>query len=446
MPEQDRIDEINTNVFSFVNRLVPYVGSNENTVNSNENLRGDGTEMIFDLGVIDNFDLNPFNPIDGKLTSKYTTIDGRIIGLDENSFKDFALLIESILQLQQFNSKCDFNFLIENAFDWLVNIYVNNKAEMLLIDYLSLKMEEECKEYSLYFRIHGISIEDEFMVGNSKIVFITEQRIDEFCHRLTAQEKVLNMEEIKKNYEIMKGVNIRVSITSTSENAKRLALHEAELAMDVLKCFFAGYSLHQYHAVPDMEHRKMNLQRHFYWAFVDGFVPKGPNFQNFGGFIALPIDNKFVAEAKARGLDIFSNFIKRKYADPLYYEIICVIQRFAGIVSTPNNYDKVAKAVSLLEGCILERPNKDKGKGEGKIKKMILPKLTTKQLPLFEKAIRKAYEVRNAYVHNSTEIQLNEQDLWVLLEIIRVFTISLINLHQSGKRQFEDIQAFFLTN
>jgi len=444
MTENQGIDEINNSAFRFVGNLVPFKGQPETVTEENKNLRGDGTEMILDLGEIDNFEINPISPIDGKLNSKYRSVKGRIIGIDENGFIEFAAMIENIQQLPAFFAKCDFNFLVQNTFDWIIDIYINGRAPIMLIDYLREKIENESKEHTLYFRIDGIQMEDDFAIGNCQITFISDQSIEGFINSYLQKKEAVNIDEIRTGYQIMKGVNIKASITSTSDNAKNICLREAELSMDVLKCFLGGYSLNQYYAIPDLEHRKNGAARLSYWVFASEVVPSAPDFKNLGGFIALPIDNAFIAEAKKRGIEIFSNFIKKKFTDSLYSEITDAIQRFAKIISTSNNYEKVVKAISLLEGCILERSNKSNGNGEGKIKKYVLPKLTTNQIQIFEKSIRKAYHVRNLYVHNSTEIPLNEQDLWVLLEIVRLFIIKLINLHESGKRQFETIQDFFL--
>jgi hypothetical protein len=59
------------------------------------------------------------------------------------------------------------------------------------------------------------------------------------------------------------------------------------------------------------------------------------------------------------------------------------------------------------------------------------------------KVIGKSYRIRDAFVHNCQEMPLDEETLWVLLEIARIFILRVVFLHINGKREFEDVEKYF---
>ncbi len=435
------MNDINIEAFSFVERLKERGNDFAKGFKPrNKNLKGDGVEPIAQLDNVQDLTWTDFNPIDGKPTSKYKSIGGKTVGLATDEFHDFLNLLSRVSEMPEVVGKCDFDFLITNAFDWIIDVFTNKKAEKELIQYLLDKIDENTAAYTFYYRIEGMSIESEFSIGNTLVMFID----DNFIEKLPklSEEDSGSPDKTKEYYTDLKGINLRVIVNSTFDNSKNIALREAELAVDVLKCFLAGYSLHAYHAIPDLKHRNSNLRRHLYYAFESDNNPGTTQIQNIGGFIPLPIDNGFLENAEKRGLSTLSGFIAKHYNDELYYEIIGIIQRFAQIVSTYSNYEKITKIISLLEGAILQRSN-GRSFGETKIKKGVLPKLTNTQLELFQDVIGKAYRIRDAFIHNCQEKPIEEETLWVSLEIVRIFLINVISLHQNGKREFEDIGIYF---
>lgn len=429
---------INVEAFSFVERLKTLDGEFRQPAPINKNLKGDGVKPIAHFEEVSNLRVDKFNPIDGKVVSKYKDLNGQMVGLDEETFIGFSELLTRVSQLDQFEGKCDFDFLIDSSFEWLIEVYFNKVASKDLIPYLLDKIGEETKEYIFYYKIEGLSIENEFDIGNSKIVYISEQKIEELI--AVSEQKLSNLDY----YKNLKGINLRVAITSTYGNSKNLALRDGALSVDVLKCFLARYSLEKFHTIPDLTFRRSNVKNHTYYIFTNESNNGEVQFQNIGGFIPLPLDNKFLENANRYGFEYFSNFIKHRHHDDLYLEIIAMIQRLAQIVSTFNNHEKIAKIISLLEGAILSRSIGGRGFGERKIKTSVLPKLTTSYLDVFQKVAGKAYRIRDAFVHNCQELPMEEKTILVMFEITRMFIIEIIKLHQSGKKQFEDIERYFL--
>jgi phage terminase small subunit len=150
-----------------------------------------------------------------------------------------------------------------------------------------------------------------------------------------------------------------VGCHSTPDHAQHLALSEAELSTDVLKCFCAQYSIYRHHYLPDLEHRKQGERILKYWYTV-AEKPNKPlhTMQIMSGNVPIPIDRKFLERARYYGLNVVSEFIRKSDNDPLFIEIKDTIRRFANVVTTFDNYEKIVKIISLLEGPLSQRPYK----------------------------------------------------------------------------------------
>jgi hypothetical protein len=157
----------------------------------------------------------------------------------------------------------------------------------------------------------------------------------------------------------------------------------------------------------------------------------------------MPITKRFLQQAELQELKTISDFIKKRHSDPLSAEIERTIKDFARIMTDRNFHERISKLVSLLEGPLSPRPHNGSNKGE-KIVKRATEQLASTQMEGLEKAIAHGYRIRNAYVHNCQKLPVNTQYFLALMNLPRLFIVAFIELHRSGKRQFEDIELHFL--
>lgn len=427
--------------FEYLGKLTPFEPERTPRLEIAE-LKGDGIEPIGDLGEVQSFGISG-RAANGKVNCEYKDVNGRLIGLNVSNYRHFADFLSEGLMLPHFEGKCNLDFLLENAFNWLIETYERKQTGQSLSSYLLDRIENETKPYTFYFRLAGIAIQTNIRIGTANIVYVSNEEVQR--HIATACADMPDCEQLIANrYQSeMKGINVKIVVNSIYEIAKTRAIRQAELAVDVLKCFLVNYSYDKIHIIPELKHRSTSNRQREYWVFWSDFAPASPNIERLEGILPLRIDNDFITLAKHKGLSMFDAFIRNQHDDDLYLEIVENIKRFSEIVSTSSNHEKVQKAITLLESAILPRPGVGRGNGQKKLKNYVLPKLIESDLDLAKSTIGRCYNVRDAFLHNCQELPLDVQTLTVMMEIVRIFIIKLMFLHSQGKREFSDIGLFF---
>ena len=435
------LEEMDIAAFGFIQHVKPYSDPGYQ-FNSTPNLKGEGTGEAIDLGEVNIIGLAVRNPNTGDVQARYKRVNDKYAGLESTAFIEFQELLSNIASHKAFSQRCDYAFIEENGFEWLMDLFASQTAKCSLTVLLLDKITDETKPYRFFFRMSGFAIQDDILIG--KAVISARDKLDakEYWQRMV-EASGKNVDNVE-GYTDFEGVTISVEITSTYERAKTTALREAELAVAILKCFCVEYSLNQEYAIPYLGHKDTNYSLLKYW-WLTRDKPFKPllNWHNRAGLVPIQIDNNFVDRANQLGLLDYSHFIAKSYHDELSLEIIVCLERFADIASTYSHHEKIVKMIALLEGPITARPSTGKNRGESRIKDSVIPKLTSQRIDLFQSAIRYGYGIRNAYVHNNQLLRTEFSKTLLLIEIARAFIQKLVQVHGSGKRSFEDIAIFF---
>jgi hypothetical protein len=174
--DSNNFNELNASAFELISLL-------ELTQLTSSNIPAFGNfvgspQVIMNVGEVSDLKRVKKDPF-GNNVSVYQAIDKSYIGLSESNYSKFKELLTQIQELSIFSTKTTFSFLEEEAFDWLIGIYKNKKAEKDLINHLIDVTENEYKEYTFFFKLYPFSIEMPFTIGNSEITFLTEDFIEQ---------------------------------------------------------------------------------------------------------------------------------------------------------------------------------------------------------------------------------------------------------------------------
>src|ERR1035437_5028115 len=152
----DKISNVNNSAFEFVS-ILEQTQLESSSIPPYGNFVG-SPQVIMNLGEVSDLKRLKKDPF-GNNVSVFQAIDKSYIGLSEINFSKFKEFLSQIHELPIFSERTTISFLEEEAFDWLMDIYKNKKAEKNLIDYLLDAVENEYKEYTFFFKLYPLSID-----------------------------------------------------------------------------------------------------------------------------------------------------------------------------------------------------------------------------------------------------------------------------------------------
>lgn len=438
------INKLDLEAYKFVNKLSKFkLPDNYNAKTEKTDLKG--INKIADLGEVSNFCIEEFDE-DSYLTKrKFKDINGELIGLDTLDFSEFILFITKYFDNSFFTDNCDFKTLLNLSFEWLIEVYKNKKGFENLSSFLIDNINSLKKEYHFYFKIESIAIEDTIYIGNTVIKSFDNDEINQLYNQLSEYNPEKTLDYFKGFYDKhFNSINAFIKVNSIENRAKEIAFQEAELAIDVLKCFCVNYSSEPLIQMFELDYRfqKSNGANYFY-------MPKGDILEStlqhkaFSGVVPIQINSEYIKIAENKGLKSFSEFIKNKIKTELYHITIDLIKQLSSIVSTRDNYDKIIKIISLFESIIVPK-NSANSRGESLLKKKIIPKLLTRENDkvLFNKIIRNHYELRDKYLHNFVFLPINKKELYMLMDFQILFILKIIELNKEYNTLSEALSYF----
>jgi len=434
------MNDIDVVIFDFVAKISEKAKSNEKETPSPEM---HGVEPIIHLGEVQNLSIEGFDESDYSPTSKFIDIDGKMVGLNEDDFSSFKQLVLLILDEPPFDSMADPNFIIQESFKWLTNVYRNKRAETNLTNYLLWQVSASVKDFHFYFRVLPLSIESKFSVGDTEITYFTQEEIEQHYTDFLESKPETSLKEFKELYR-MSGIHAHVQVKGIPSRAEEVAKRKAELAIDVLKCFCTDFSIEHFVQIFDLDYRLTRKGQATFLNLPEGKIRNSTiQFRNTGGMVPIDLTNERLQKFRSTGLNTLSAFIKEpKINNDLYDEIISLVNQLATIISTHSNYEKVVKSISLIESFLLPKPSTGKAKGLTRIKKA-LPKIINNQKDqeILSACFVKFYEIRDKYLHNFIQLPLAKSELFYLLEFQRIFILKLIEYNKSMS-EVEQVHKF----
>lgn len=372
-----------------------------------------------------------------------TIIYGKEIGLKQENYHYLKVIVEELLLDQFICENSDFKFLEVKTFKWLVSIYLEKEIENDLYKFILSKLEEEKSEYSFYFKLNDLIIEDHFVVGNCELTSIDQTFFEKRLEETNSYNERISQDNNKAFYSFFNRFCNRVLITITvnaiKDKAILLAKKEVELSINALKMFLSVESITKKNLfdIDFIIHDEISE----YFSFSKT-TKSFDTIIDVGNHIPVKIDNQKLNELNSYGLKVVSLFLQNKKNSELYFEIESLINELGNINSTKGFHDRIVLLVSFFERIIIPKTNV-KGKGLAFLKNNVLPKLISNFNDEVASQINKIYNIRDKYIHNRIEIPIDVDSLLMFKDIARIFILKLINLNNSNYESLEDVQNYF---
>jgi len=383
---------------------------------------------VYDLGPAYDVKVSQTDPT-GSHISLFHDVDGILVGLSEAPYADFKTLIANFQDLSPFDVKASFSFIEEHSFQWLINVYKAKRAEQSLSDYLLDRLDSEYHLYTFYIPIVPLHIQTPFSVGNTQVASLStsfivaetekfqsegnsKERLDEFLTPFT-----------KKALAI-------VTAKGTFDKARQIAFRNAEMSLNVLKCFLHEYSVHNQFKLPDLNYRQFKTEMAPVLHSTDSTSFSMEAFAfNTKEVATIDLDEKMIAKFNQDKLDKFCDFLTHPKETEFHLAVSGAITSFSKYVSTSNWHEKVAKLITFFESILLNAQTKAGG-GENILKKQLMPKMfgSSPDCKLGIDLSGIFYRVRDAYVHHGIERGIDARKLYQFQTIAFRFLRWLIEL------------------
>lgn len=342
----------------------------------------------------------------------FSISDKGTFGFDEINYPKYKSLIEKIYSLQEFKSTVAEGFIENKLLTWVLDIYLNQKAGVSLIDYLRSEVESNINNFQFHFPILNLEIEESFKIGNVDFTFFTKEYLDNLykslqCAPVPMDEKNFS-DTYRKNYQGQ--VLAKVTVKAEQEKAEDIAMNEAELSVDVLKIYGLTPTIPENRTMFDLNYR-LNYQMNS--NYLSEKIGKKDSLSetlncNNPPFI---VTSQQLAFANNNGLPIFSNFITLKKNDELYNLIVQGIGLFASSISNWNLHLRIINLITILESLLLK--DEEDYKMERKVKDR-LSQIITNEFQEQEKLkiiFSNIYKIRHKMVHKAIKLPINTREL-----------------------------------
>lgn len=434
------MSDIDVAIFEFISKL----GIIE-LAPSKDHAELKGNDPLIDLGEVKNFGISQVDPNDGSIISKYVDVGGKLTGLDEKSFTELKELVAELLIKEPFASLADAEFLVNESFTWIINVHKNQKADSNLTAHLLTILNSQANNHRFYFRIEPLEIENAFPIGNVEFKYFSYDDIQTLYELYIIAHPDTTLERFNeicaKNFN---RVNACIEVKGVFSRAEEEAIRKVELAVDVLKICCIGEAMQFKVQVFDLDRKLQRKMPSYFLTHAGNDVSNlSAQIRNHGEVAPIRLTNQKLKELDSRGLLKFAAFIQYPKDNQLYDEIIGLIHQLGTIISTPDNYEKVVKAISLLESILVPKDAGGKAMGLTKLK-LVIPKLVASmnEQELLLKIAPVFYNIRDRYLHNYRKLLINIEHLMFLLNFERVLILKLIKLNVTLS-SIEEVHNYF---
>lgn len=431
--------ELNVRGFYFVDQLQVSLPSNTKDETQKPKVIFQGEKVIADLGEVSNLQISEVDITLSNISRRFVGINGNMVGLEKAVYKEFENFILEIYRDSFYSDKTDYETLREIVWDWVICVYKAKAAEKSLATFIIDEIDTLTKEYVFGFCVEHLHIEENFKLGNCEFKFFPEEEIQDFYRRHYEKypqgNTVDELHELyKKNFE---SVNVIVIVNGILNRAKEIALREAENSVNVLKCFCSDYCINPLVKCFEISH---NFQQSLFSTSIYSNNEQTKMWKWEGKFnrqqIPIQLSKQWMNQ-HSKGLTKFSKFIECNSYTQYYDCILELISQFSNIVSTPNDYQKIIKSISLFETIaipIKENGKTDNGKAITNLNNKVLKTLFTEHdLQILKPLIICHYEIRNKFLHNNLQFPIYPEKLRQLLLFQRYFIERLIDLNKQFK-------------
>lgn len=359
---------------------------------------------------------------------------GKCIGFNEENYIVYKKFIESLANDSSLSNIVSLNFILENAFDWFVQVYRDKKINFSFCDYIIETIEKAIENFKIYFPIANLDIGKYFNVGNVSFEFFTKEKFSELENRY----KNLNPDDKENPYVFFRNkyqgvVFATYKVRAEKEKAKELALKECALAIDVIKiCSDTTYHPKAKLSF-EMEIRAKEL--------LDSSIifQKADSEAEFTmDLIRIPSHHKIYEkewhQLNLRKLGIFHNFLCSLKSERTELEqlIINGISRYGLAISNPNLYQRIVELFTIMESLLLKDKSSPIIDSVCTYCSKLIAKNTNHRKEIIQ-LLKRMYNVRSDLIHHGKESSIEMKELGLLQVIVVNLLISLINRKEKYK-------------
>lgn len=372
----------------------------------------------------------------GNIISIHKEIKGSEVGLDKTNYRYLRDLADEIIQIDFFSNITNVNFIERKIFDWVINIYRDNKADFDLITFLKREIEKELMEYQFYFKIYSIGIYQEISVGKVKFTLINE----DFFEREYRNTRYNYKEDTSGVFEGFMSTLVAVSSAyATSEKAFDIALSNVEDALNAIKCCMISDSLILTKTLPHLREIQ-STKRNMSYMYKPQNVNKGLNFGVRFDSIPIEVDKIKFLELKKYGLEKISTFIQSRKDSELENVIMQKINDLGQIFSDRDAHERIVKLISYFESFIIPQGNL-KAKGRTYMKNLITYFRPPQDVELL-RCVNRMYDIRDKFLHNKIQLRIELEELFIFQKFANIFLNALIELSKKYSTVNEVLQEF----
>lgn len=348
-----------------------------------------------------------------------TSIKGIDYGFSDLVYKDFFQLINDIQLIEFFKQSVSFEFIEENTLQWIVNVYLNDKSTVELLNHLKDKSQAVIEKQRFYFPVLNLHIHKPFKIGQVELTFFTKDYFDRLWDSYKGEEKITK-EEFEEHFRKYQGrVFASYDVTAESKRGKEIAFSECSLAIDALRCFSMTTFLPNRECYMDLSERiNINYQTDYI------SIPAGKELQFKTTLTSkndpFIITGEFYEHILKTGLQLFSEKIKSHDKDELSMLIIQSIELYSYCISTFDLHLRITQLVTIFESLLLEEDRKYKL--EEFMKKRLKNLLGKVNMEIQEPMLDDMYQIRHKMVHKAIRLPIDMAKLREF-QIITIETI-----------------------
>jgi len=325
--------------------------------------------------------------------------------LKNNVFKRYEKFIDTIYKTSEINPLVSRKFLFDLTFKYLIKSHRENRNEGNFSDYLIDNIENEIKEYKIYFSIENLEIFKPLKIGKVLISKLDSNILVE--DNLLQNEESVNMFYKKYKRKIFASCIVKAE----KERAIELALKECSLSIDIIKICSDTIDDPKTKVSFDIDSRLSE-------SFQAETIVSNVNKQNDINIIAFRIPNfhqineDYRNRLSKRNLDFFNGFLSRLGEEntELQNLLINAIRRFANALTTTNLNQRIVELFTVMESLLVPNSQVNILESLTKYCSKIVHSKREDRTKLI-KLIKKMYEIRSSYVHHAIEKDFEIDDL-----------------------------------
>lgn len=372
-------------------------------------------------------------------------INGMKIGYNETTYKNLISLAIRFLDIDYFEKYVDYQFIAKHIFDWVVDLYDKNRAEYNLYTYIQNEVEKELNDYTYFFKVQDLIIEEEFVVGNCTFTFKKSDYFESIFDEMLVDSKNLKPENKAGFVDAHKSFLNKVLVCSTVRGVKAKAeliiKKEVELSINAIKCLLINESLHPRTELFNVDYLYMNQTMSNYFSTTTSAKDFCMHLESKNSPTPITIDKFRFQELTQAGLETFNYFLLHKKNSELYYRTELQINLLGEINSTMDLYLRVTKLISFFENMIIPFDNYT-AKGKTYMKNIISIIVAPNDQQKITKSVFNLYDIRDKYLHNRNQLPIDHLDLLNVKVLAVLFLLVIVDLNKE-LNTMEEMQLQF---